>query len=152
MENFFKWIMVPVPKEEIVVWFNVNNIHYEKIELFGDIFKSLNEIITSTYLGGGNSETTIYLTNDDNIRHFEWCWSKIIKDFKLENTHINLDGEHKDYFFDFYIQAFYESKDKSPEFNIDKFLSSIFNISDSYTKSDLDILTQIYKIMDKNVY
>ena len=48
MENFFKWMMIPIPKEDIIVWFNIHNMIYEKIELYGDIFKSLNNTIIDT--------------------------------------------------------------------------------------------------------
>ena len=39
MENFFNWMSKPIPREDIIIWFNVHNMSYEKIELFGDIFK-----------------------------------------------------------------------------------------------------------------
>ena len=44
MENFFNWMAKPLPKDEIIIWFNIHNMTYEKIELYGDIFKSLNQI------------------------------------------------------------------------------------------------------------
>jgi hypothetical protein len=152
MENFFKWIMVPVPSEEVIIWFNMNNIHYEKVELFGDILKSLNHIIVSTYLGGGEGETAISLTEDNKISHFDWCWNKIVKDFSIEKTQINEDGEHKNYLLDFYLDTFYSSDKIAPNEDMSKFFNDIFNLDNSYTKSDLEILTQIYKVMDKNVY
>jgi hypothetical protein len=144
--------MKPIPHEEVTVWFNMNNIYHEKIELFSDIFKSLDFLIQSTYLGGDSSETTIKLNSEDKIAHFNWCWNKIIKDFSMENTIINPDGEHKDYLLDFYIETFYKPTNLPKEENIANFIESIFNVGDSFTKSDLDILTQIYRIMDKNVY
>jgi hypothetical protein len=66
MENFFDWMAKPIPKDEVIIWFNVHNMIYEKIELYGDIFKSLNAIIVDTYLGDSNSETKINLSDDDN--------------------------------------------------------------------------------------
>ena len=33
MENFFNWMSKPVSKEDVVVWFNIHNMNYEKIEL-----------------------------------------------------------------------------------------------------------------------
>ena len=85
MENFFNWMSKPVPKEEVVVWFNVHNMTYEKIELYGDIFKSLNFIITDTYLGENVLETKILMSEEDNALHFNWCWNKLLEDFKKEN-------------------------------------------------------------------
>jgi len=43
MENFFNWMSKPVPPDEVIVWFNVHNMNYEKIELCGDIFKRSEE-------------------------------------------------------------------------------------------------------------
>jgi molecular chaperone DnaK (HSP70) len=45
MENFFNWMSKPIPKEEVIIWFNVHNMNYEKIELCGDIFRSCIELI-----------------------------------------------------------------------------------------------------------
>ena len=67
MENFFNWMIMPVPKDEVIIWFNVNNMTYEKIELYGDISKSLTRIIIDTYLGDNISETKITLTDEYNL-------------------------------------------------------------------------------------
>jgi hypothetical protein len=40
MENFFNWMSKVIPNDEVIIWFNIHNMHYEKIELYGDIFKS----------------------------------------------------------------------------------------------------------------
>ena len=83
MENFFNWLSKPIPKDEIVTWFNVHNMYYEKIELYGDIFKSLNQIIVDTYLGSDVNETKIVLSEEDNISHFDWCWKKTVENFQI---------------------------------------------------------------------
>jgi hypothetical protein len=93
----------PLPKDEIIIWFNIHNMTYEKIELYGDVFKSLNQIILDTYLGDDISVTKIILSDDDKLSHFEWCWKKMISDFRKENILIKYDGEHKEYFKSFYI-------------------------------------------------
>ena len=76
MENFFNWMSQPVPKDDVIIWFNVHNLNYEKIELYGDFFKSLNQIILDTYLGDEGPDTRIIMSKEDNILHFEWCWTK----------------------------------------------------------------------------
>ena len=104
MENFFNWMTKPIPKDEVIVWFNVHNMNYEKIELFGDIFKSLNHIIVDTYLGNEDSETKIIISDEDKLSHFNWCWKKLIDDFKKENIEILDEGKHKEYFESFFIE------------------------------------------------
>jgi hypothetical protein len=123
---------------------------YEKIELYGDFFKSLNYIIMDTYLGDNTSETKIFLSNEDNLSHFEWCWNKIIENFKRENIIIKSDGEHKDYFQSFFIDTFYNQKESNLKKSIPKFLNEIFEVGMTYSKSDLDLLTELYKLIEKN--
>jgi hypothetical protein len=150
MENFFNWMTKPLPKDEIIIWFNIHNMTYEKIELYGDFFKSLNYIIMDTYLGDNTSETKISLSNEDNLSHFEWCWNKIIENFKRENIIIKSDGDHKDYFQSFFIDTFYNQKESNLKKSIPKFLNEIFEVGMTYSKSDLDLLTELYKLIEKN--
>ena len=150
MENFFNWITKPLPKDEIIIWFNIHNMTYEKIELYGDFFKSLNYIIMDTYLGDNTSETKISLSNEDNLSHFEWCWNKIIENFKRENIIIKSNGDHKDYFQSFFIDTFYNQKESNLKKSISKFLNEIFEVGMTYSKSDLDLLTELYKLIEKN--
>ena len=150
MENFFNWMTKPVPKEEIILWFNIHNMTYEKIELCGDFFKSLNQIIMDTYLGDSTSETKISLSNEDNLSHFEWCWTKVIENFKKENIIIKSDGDHKDYFQSFFMDTFYNQTESNLKQSIPKFLNEIFEVGISYSKSDLDLLTELYKLIEKN--
>jgi len=150
MENFFNWMTKPLPKDEIIIWFNIHNMTYEKIELYGDFFKSLNNIIMDTYLGDNTSETKISLSNEDNLSHFEWCWNKTIENFKRENIIIKSDGDHKDYFQSFFIDTFYNQKESNLKKSIPKFLKEIFEVGMTYSKSDLDLLTELYKLIEKN--
>jgi hypothetical protein len=150
MENFFNWMAKPLPKDEIIIWFNIHNMTYEKIELYGDIFKSLNHIISDTYLGNDMSETKITLSEEDKISHFDWCWKKVIEDFKRENIIIKYEGEHKEYFKSFYMETFYNQKNVKIKNSIPKFLSEIFDVTMTYSKSDLDLLTELYKLIEKN--
>jgi hypothetical protein len=150
MENFFNWMTKPLPNEDIIIWFNIHNMNYEKIELYGDVFKSLNQIILDTYLGDTIFVTKIILTDEDNLSHFEWCWKKTIDNFKKEDIHIKYDGEHKDYFKSFYMDTFYNQNEEKIKDSIPKFLMDIFDVGVSYSKSDLDLLTELYKLIEKN--
>ena len=150
MENFFNWMTKPLPKDEIIIWFNMHNMTYEKIELYGDVFKSLNQIITDTYLGDSISETKILLSDEDNKSHFDWCWKKMVDNFKKENILIKYVGEHKDYFESFYMDTFYNQSEDKIKNSIPKFLREIFDADMIYSKSDLDLLTELYKLIEKN--
>ncbi len=151
MENFFNWMTKTLPNDDVIVWFNVHNMTYEKIELYGDIFKSLNLIIVDTYLGDEGGETKINLTEDDKNAHFEWCWDKLIKDLSIENILLNKDGSHKEYFKNFFFESFYEKKDNLTSEDVSSFIREMFDIHKNFTKPDLEVLTEIYKLMDSNL-
>ena len=153
MENFFNWMVKPVSKEDVLVWFNIHNMNYEKIELYGDIFKSLNHIIYDTYLGGdtNGNETKIVLTKEDNKAHFNWCWNNLIGSFKEENISIVNLGPHKDYLESFFYDTFYNQMETKIKISIPEFLVEVFDIEKPFTKADLDILTELYKLLEKNI-
>lgn len=151
MDNFFNWMAKPLPKDEIIVWFNIHNMSYEKIELYGDITKTLNQFINDTYLGDEISETKITLSDEDKESHFDWCWSKTVENFRKENVIIKHGGEHKDYFKSFFSDTFYKQSKKELRGTIGKFLDDIFNTDITFSKSDLDLLTELYKLMEKNI-
>ena len=151
MENFFNWVSKPVPKDEVLVWFNINNMNFEKVELYGDFFKSLNNKVNDTYFDVDHHETKIIFTEENNLEHFEWCWGKTLDDFKKENIKINNDGEHKNYFKKFYFDTFYNKNQKNLKEAIPSFLEEVFDLNKPFSKSDLEILTEIYKLMDKNL-
>ena len=153
MENFFNWMSKTIPTDEVTIWFNVHNMNFEKIELYGDIIKSLNYNIVDTYMGDGgeHAETKISLSQEDKESHFEWCWSKTLKDFKKENIIIKEQGPHKEYLKSFFMGTYYNNTDKSVKESIPSFLFEIFGVNEPFTKADLDILTELYKMLEKSV-
>lgn len=151
MENFFNWMSMTIPKEDVVTWFNIHNMNYEKIELYGDIFKSLNFIIIDTYLGDEKSETKITMSKEDNESHFNWCWDKLLENFRKENIIIKHGGKHKDYFKSFFNDSFYYQKEVNIKNIIPIFIVEVFSVEKPFSKSDLDILTEIYGLFEKNI-
>jgi hypothetical protein len=141
----------PISHEEVVIWFNVHNLNYEKIELYGDFFKSLNQIIADTYLGDDGSETRIEMSEEDKSSHFDWCWNKLINDQRKENFIFKTEGQHKDYFKNFFKDTFYGDRERKVKDSIRNFLDDVFNLDTNFTKSDLEILTEIYNLMEKNI-
>lgn len=151
MENFYNWMTQPVPSDEVEIWFNVHNMIPEKIELFGDIFQSITLILMDTYLGDDTSETKIRMSEEDVKNHFDWCWDKIIANFEKENILIDSEGEHKDYVYGFFNDSFYNQKNSDVKKSVPIFVKDLFDVDKIFVKSDLDILTEIYKIFNRNV-
>lgn len=153
MENFFSWITKPLNKEDVEVWFNINNIITEKSELFYDFCFSLFSLIKNTYLGDEttHNETKIILSEEDNLKHFDWCWNTTIENFKKENIKFNSRGEHYDYFKSFLMEIYYNQKNTNVKNSIEQFFKELFDKEVVFTKSDLDLYTELYKLLDKNI-
>jgi len=152
MENFFKWLSVPIDREELEIYFNMHNIIREKLDLFSDILHTLNITIDETYLGKNtNTDAYVPYSDEDKSKHFDWCWLKTIDSFKKENILLKEDGEHKNYLKSFYLEIFYTKKNKIDNVDISKFVSELFSIDADFSKADLEILTEMYKVLDNNI-
>jgi hypothetical protein len=153
MENFFNWISKPMDSEDVEIWFNMNNMIPEKGELFFDFCVSLFTLMKETYLGDEsfNYETKVTLSEEDKKKHFEWCWNKTIENFKKENVRFNTKGDHFEYFNSFFMEVYYTQKNNNVRDSIDSFLKDLFNRKIPFTKSDLELYTELYKLLDKNI-
>jgi hypothetical protein len=152
MENFFNYIAKPMLPEDVDIWFKVNNIIPEKMDLYYDFSFSLYYLILDTYLGDEkNNETKITLSDEDKIKHFEWCWDKTIENFKKEEITFNRKGDHYDYFLSFFTEIFYNQKESKIKDSIGVFFNDLFDRKKPFTKSDLDMISSIYKSLDKNM-
>jgi len=153
MENFFNYITKVVKPEDVDVWFRSNNIIPEKLVLFYDFTQSLNILILDTYLGDNNvgDETKIVMTQDDIDNHFLWCWNKTIDSFKKESIMFNITGEHFEYFKSFFFDTFYNQKNSEIRGSINDFFDDLFDTKKPFTKSDLDMISALYKVLDKNI-
>jgi len=144
--EFYKYITEPIPEKELQLWFKANDILFEKSELFFYFIKSLYLNIEKTHLGHD-----VIITQEEKTNHFDWCWKKTIESFEQEEIFFNEEGTHKEYFMDFFNESFY-NEDKLPALNNPtNFFDSLFSLANKKTKSELDIFTEIYKTMDKNL-
>ena len=154
MENFYSWMMKPINHDDVEIWFNVNNMIHEKRQLFSDFTVGLHQLIKSTYLGDDSdnkTETKLVLTQEEKLAHFDWCWKKTVENFSKENIKFNYKGEHKEYYEKFFMDLFYNAENKIISENISKFFEELFDEEKMFTKSDLDMLTEIYKLLNKNI-
>ena len=152
MENFFNYIAKPMNPDDVDVWFRVNNIIPEKMDLYYDFSFSLYFLVLETYLGEEKSnETKVTLSDDDKAKHFDWCWDKTIGNFKKEEITFNLKGDHYEYFLSFFTEIFYNQKESRIKDSIGTFFNDLFDRKKPFTKSDLDMISSIYKSLDKNM-
>ncbi len=153
MENFYNYISKHLEPDQVDIWFKVNNIIPEKMELYYDFCHSLYLIIIDTYLGDEleSNETKVEMSDEDNEKHFNWCWNKNIENFQQENIIFEVQGEHLNYFYSFFKEIFYEQKEPKVKRSIDIFFNDLFNRDKPFTQVDLDLVYNIYKSLDKNL-
>jgi hypothetical protein len=153
MENFFNYVTKPLNPEDVDVWFKSNNIIPEKIELYHDFTQSLCHLISDTYFGHDrqNNETKIIMSEEDNDKHFKWCWDKVIINFGKESILFETEGEHFNYFKSFFFEIFYNQNETMVRESVTDFFDELFDLDRGFTKSDLDMITSIYKALEKNL-
>jgi hypothetical protein len=76
---------------------------------------------------------------------------KVIDNFGKENINFNKRGDHFDYFYSFFSEIFYQQVEDKVKNSINSFFTDLFNTKKTFTKSDLDMVLTIYKILDKNI-
>jgi hypothetical protein len=153
MDNFLNYITKNLDPEQVDIWFRVNNIIPEKMDLYYDLSYSLYLLIKTTYLGDEDNsiETNVKMDDSDNIKHFNWCWGKTIENFKKENIVFEVEGDHYDYFLSLFSEIYYGQTKGIVRDSIDVFFNDLFNREKPFTQVDLDLIFNIYKSLDKNL-
>ena len=131
--------------EDIGVLYQINNIKFEKCELFNDFVQSLINTVFDTYLGDE------VMGNEDQLNHFNWCWKHNVERFKKEGITLGnkkLNKYFKEFMFDVYYPV--SKKDENPLVgeNIRKLWAYIFNFTNLKTKADIDTLVEIFKLFE----
>ena len=145
-EEFYNYITEPVTVEDMRLWVRHKNIYVDKAELFYDFIDSLHTIINETFLG--DDVTT---NEEDKQKHFNWCWNKTIDNFKEENIIFNTEGKHYSYFWNFFYESYYTDKDKRDVDNINNYFLILTKLHILKTKSELDMLSDMYILLDSNL-
>lgn len=153
MDQFFNWLTKPMTVDEIDAWYRANNIVPEMSDLFRDFCFTLLNLVDTTYLGDDNNsvETKIGLSSEDNELHFKWCWNRVIDNFKKENIIFENDDEMFEYFRNFFMETYYNPEQKTLKNTLNEFFVTIFNRTNRHTKSDIEMFTQLYKMLEKNL-
>jgi|SRR6056300_172965 hypothetical protein len=154
MDFFFNWISKPMNKSDVDLWFRAHNIQREYSELFEDYCFSLIYLIQDTYLGdshGESRETKISLNDEDKKGHFQWCWNTVISNFEKENIKFSFKNDDYDYFESFLFEVYYDQPDVEVRESIAPFLTQLFDMNRTFTKSDLEMYTDMYKVLERSL-
>ena len=148
MENseFMNYIANPLTPDQMNLLYKANDIKFDRCNLYYDFIKSLNKVIVDTYLG---SE---YITTDREIKeHYLWCFNNIVSNFKEENIVFDDVDRLKEYFFFFYDELFYKDNEKVLH-KLDNLAEFSFDFYRIKSRSDIDIMIELYKLFEKSLY
>ena len=148
MENseFVNYIKNPLTIDQMNLLYKANDVKFERCNLYYDFIKSLNKVIVDTYLG---SE---YITTDIEVKeHYLWCFNSIVDNFKEESIVFDDVVRLKEYFFYFYDELFYKDSDKVLN-KLDNFAELSFDFHRIKSRSDIDIMIELYKLFEKSLY
>ena len=148
MDNsqFMSYMIQPLTYEQMNLLYKANDIKFNKCGLYYDFIKSLNKLLVTTYLGSEyiNSER-------QTAEHYSWCFNKVLSDFKKEKIVFDETEKLREYFLYFYDELFYKDNNKSLE-KLDKLADLSFNFERLKSRSDMDIMIELYKMFDKSLY
>jgi hypothetical protein len=155
MGRFFDWLVKPMSQDDITSWYLANNITPELTELFRDFCVSLMDLLKDTYLGDDGDDdvrdTKVGMTDPQKKDHFKWCWNTTVTNFKKENIDFNFNKGDSEFIEAFFFDIFYNQTDIKLKENIDEFFKQIFNYKEKKTKSDIEIFTDIYKVLERSL-
>ena len=143
-EGYLEFIASENFRNQAEVWYKAYNIIHEKTELFYDFVISLYDVIDETYLG-----PDVVITETQQKQHFEWCWKKVLHSFEKESIHFRESGQHHDYMWSFFNEAYYMND--TTQNRISEYFTKLFKFDYRKTRSELDMLTEIYKILESNI-
>ena len=144
--KFMNYMIQPLSYEQMNLLYKANDIKFDKCSLYYDFIKSLNKILIDTYLGNE------YINSERQTKeHYLWCFNKVIENFKKEKIVFDNTEKLKEYFFYFYEELFYKDVNKSLD-KLDKLAELSFNFARLKSRSDMDILIELYKMFDKSLY
>ena len=146
--SFLAYIHNPISMESIAIIYASNNIKHDKCELYSDFVQSLLMLSFDTYMGDD------VMSVDDQIKHFKWCWDKIIKNFEEEGIYFK-SVKLYNYFLEFMLEVFYTYDGKKlydyTDNGILKIWNDIFIYDKQKTQADVDTLVEIYNIFEKSL-
>ena len=121
-ESYLEFVSSESYKHHLDVWYRAYNVSHEKTELFYDFLISLYDLIEDTFLG----EDVLY-SEVEQRNHFTWCWNKTIENFEKEKIYFKERGNCYEYFWNFYLEAFYYNKLEEKTEMINEYFYKLFS-------------------------
>jgi hypothetical protein len=145
-ESYLGFVTSESYKQQIDIWYRAYNISREKTNLFYDFLVSLYELIDNTYLG-----SDVIVTEEDQRNHFTWCWDKTVDNFSKEKIHFKEHDSAYQYFWNFFLEAYYYNQFDDNLIRIKEYFYVLFSFKHRKSRSELDMLSEIYKLLEQNL-
>jgi hypothetical protein len=131
---------------ELQMFYQQHNIVFERVDLFRDLSISLAKTIHSTYLG---DEIT---SSSQQLKHFKWCWNKVLSDFAKEGIQFKPKGTLYLHFAKYYREMYYSKENKNEEIElILKYWAFIMSYVTPKRHIDLNLFITLYNLMCQNL-
>jgi hypothetical protein len=145
-EGYIEFVSSESYKHQIDIWHRTYNISREKTELFYDFVITVFNLIEETYLGND-----VFDLEEDQRSHFTWCWDKTIENFNKEKIFFKERGSHYEYFWNFFLEAYYYTQLDNGIIRIPEYFYKLFDFKHRKSRSELDMLNEIYKMLEQNL-
>jgi hypothetical protein len=121
-------------------------LNKDKIDLYLDFVINLINYITKYYIDKESLSSEI-----DIKHHYNFCYNKVIDDFKEEGIDFSKNEELKKYFYKYFYEQLYiidtfNTDKELPLNSYIKFWKSIFNVG---KKSNFSMLAEVYILFEK---
>ncbi len=145
-EGYIEFLGYESYKIQLDLWYKINNIIQEKVDLYYDFIISLIELIDNTYLGDD------VLRNEQDIKnHFSWCFTEIISNFNKESIFFKTNGAHYDFLWIFFHEAYYQSNNENKMEIICEYFDLLFNKERMKSQIEMQQFIEFYKLLDQNL-
>lgn len=150
MGNRQKELLASLKKDltavELQQFYQQNNVVFERVDAFRDLGISLIKTIHSTYLG---DEVT---PSSQQLKHFKWCWQKVLADFAKESIYFKERSTLYKYFAKYFNEMFYTKENKDEQVVIIiKYFQFILSYGTPKKHRDLHLFTTMYNLMSQNL-
>jgi hypothetical protein len=145
-DGYIEFLTSESYKNQAEIWYKAYNITREKTELYYDFLISLLDLIEETFLG-----SDVMQSEQDIKNHFTWCFDKVVDNFKKESIEFKDRGNHFEYLWLFFQEAFYETHIDGDIIRIREYFYKLFDFNYKKTRSELDMLTDLYKLFEQNL-
>ena len=88
---------------------------------------------------------------EDTKNHFLWCINEIVSNFEEEKIYFRRDGFYVEYLWAFFRETFYLNDNEDKLKRIRTYLYNLFIFDYNKTKTDLEMLTEFYTILNQNL-